>query len=62
MIFGQKSKVEYINNHSIEPQWVSLNTKKRSLEADKFEAALLQKVVAQDAAVQALSQIYQVYL
>jgi ATP-dependent Clp protease ATP-binding subunit ClpA len=62
MIFGQKSKADYINSYPTETQWVSLNTKKRSLEADRFEEALLQKVVAQDEAVQALSQFYQVYL
>ncbi|MBI3654772.1 MAG: ATP-dependent Clp protease ATP-binding subunit [Acidobacteria bacterium] len=61
-MFGQKSQADYLNNNSPESQWVSLNTKKRSIEADEFEQALLQKVVAQDEAVQALSQIYQVYL
>jgi ATP-dependent Clp protease ATP-binding subunit ClpB len=43
-------------------QMVSLNAKQRCDEADEFEQALLQRIVQQDDAVLALSQIYQVYL
>src|SRR5262252_4699898 len=41
---------------------VSLNVKQRCDEATEFEQALFQRIVAQDDAAMALSQIYQVYL
>ena len=41
---------------------VSLNIKQRCDEASKFEQELFQRIVAQDDAALALSQIYQVYL
>lgn len=43
-------------------QMVTLNAKQRCAAADIFEQALLERIVAQDDAVMALSQIYQVYL
>src|SRR5438128_3037195 len=42
--------------------WVSLNAKQRCDEASEFEQQLFERVVAQDDAVIALSQLYQVYL
>src|SRR5262245_27189933 len=42
--------------------WVSLNTRQRCNEASDFERELFKRIVAQDDAVFALSQIYQVYL
>jgi ATP-dependent Clp protease ATP-binding subunit ClpB len=44
------------------PEWVTLNVRQRCDEAGLFEEALFERVVAQDDAVRALSQIYQVYL
>jgi ATP-dependent Clp protease ATP-binding subunit ClpB len=41
---------------------VTLNVRRRCDEASEFEHALFQRVVAQDEAVLALSQIYQIYL
>src|SRR5215470_8198305 len=41
---------------------VSLNVRQRCDEASEFERGLLQRIVAQDEAALALSQIYQVYL
>src|SRR5215475_7045786 len=42
--------------------WVSLNTRQRCHEASEFERELFKRIVAQDDAVFALSQLYQVYL
>jgi len=42
--------------------WVSLNARQRCDEASEFEQELFRRIVAQDDAVLALSQIYQVYL
>lgn len=42
--------------------WTSLNAKHRCDEAAEFERALFKRVVAQDEAVLALAQLYQVYL
>jgi ATP-dependent Clp protease ATP-binding subunit ClpB len=42
--------------------WISLNTKQRCDAANWFEEGLFKRVVAQDDAVQALSQLYQIYL
>jgi len=42
--------------------WVSLNAKQRCDEASEFEQQLFERVVAQDDAVIALSQLYQIYL
>jgi ATP-dependent Clp protease ATP-binding subunit ClpB len=42
--------------------WVSLNARQRCDEACDFEQELFRRIVAQDDAVLALSQIYQVYL
>src|SRR5215510_15655580 len=42
--------------------WVSLNARERCEEASEFERELFRRIVAQDDAVMALSQIYQVYL
>jgi ATP-dependent Clp protease ATP-binding subunit ClpB len=42
--------------------WVSLNARERCEEAAEFERELFRRIVAQDDAVMALSQIYQVYL
>lgn len=44
------------------PEWVTLNVRQRCDEAGLFEEALFERVVAQDDAVRALAQIYQVYL
>ena len=41
---------------------VSLNVRQRCDEASEFELELFQRIVAQDEAALALSQIYQVYL
>jgi ATP-dependent Clp protease ATP-binding subunit ClpA len=49
-------------NSSIERCWAPLNTGQRSEEAREFERELFTRIVAQDNAVLALSQIYQVYL
>jgi ATP-dependent Clp protease ATP-binding subunit ClpB len=43
-------------------EWVSLNATERCDEAAEFERALFERVVAQDDAVVALSQLYQLYL
>jgi ATP-dependent Clp protease ATP-binding subunit ClpA len=43
------------------PGWVSLNAKQRSYEASEFEQQLSARVVAQDDAVIALAQLYQIY-
>lgn len=42
--------------------WVSLNARRRCGEASEFEREMFKRIVAQDDAVLALSQIYQVYL
>src|SRR5215475_9315413 len=42
--------------------WIALNTRQRCNEASEFEHELFKRIVAQDDAVFALSQIYQVYL
>lgn len=42
--------------------WISLNTRQRCNESSEFERELFKRIVAQDDAVFALSQIYQVYL
>jgi ATP-dependent Clp protease ATP-binding subunit ClpA len=42
--------------------WVSLDAKLRCDQATEFERALFQKIVAQDEAALAMSQLYQVYL
>jgi len=42
--------------------WSSLDAKQRCNEAADFERALFERVVAQDEAVLALSQLYQVYM
>jgi len=42
-------------------RWVSLNTKQRCEQASEFEHALFDRIVAQDEAVAAMSQLYQVY-
>jgi ATP-dependent Clp protease ATP-binding subunit ClpB len=42
--------------------WISLDAKRRCDEASWFEEELFKRVVAQDDAVQALSQLYQIYL
>src|SRR5262249_61052139 len=44
------------------PRLIPLNVKQRCDEASEFEQALFQRIVAQDEAALALSQIYQVYL
>src|SRR5690242_6503486 len=63
-MFEQKSILNLEANKvaSFDNKWVTLDAKQRSNEVDDFEAALLKKVVAQDEAVRALSQVYQVYL
>lgn len=63
-MFEQKSILNLEANKvaSYDNKWVTLDAKQRSNEVDDFEAALLKKVVAQDEAVSALSQVYQVYL
>jgi hypothetical protein len=42
--------------------WVSLDARQRCAEAADFEQELFDRVVAQDDAVLALSQLYQLYL
>jgi ATP-dependent Clp protease ATP-binding subunit ClpB len=42
--------------------WISLDAKQRCGEANWFEETLFKRVVAQDDAVLALSQLYQIYL
>src|SRR5262245_43611435 len=42
--------------------WISLDAKQRCSAANWFEADLFKRVIAQDDAVLALSQLYQVYL
>ena len=49
-------------NCATDSDWVSLNASKRCDEASDFEQELFRRIVAQDDAVMALSQIYQVYL
>jgi ATP-dependent Clp protease ATP-binding subunit ClpB len=44
------------------PAWVSLDARQQCAAASEFEAALFQRVVAQDDAVMALAQVYQIYL
>src|SRR5262245_23939040 len=44
------------------PDWITLNTRQRCDEAGFFEQELFERVVAQDEAVAALSQFYQLYL
>src|SRR5262249_35038781 len=45
-----------------ESSWISLNARRRCDEASEFERELFRRIVAQDDAVLALSQIYQIYL
>ncbi len=45
-----------------ESKWVPLNAKERCEEASEFEHELFKRIVAQDDAVIAISQIYQIYL
>jgi ATP-dependent Clp protease ATP-binding subunit ClpA len=45
-----------------QPGWAVLDAKQRCDDAAEFERALLERVVAQDEAVLALSQLYQIYL
>jgi ATP-dependent Clp protease ATP-binding subunit ClpA len=47
---------------AISSGWISLNAKERCAKAAEFERALFERLVAQDDAVLALSQLYQVYL
>ena len=42
-------------------RWVTLNAKQRCEQATEFESALFDRIVAQDEAVTAMSQLYQVY-
>src|SRR5438045_5624894 len=42
--------------------WVPLNAKRQCDEASDFEQQLFERVIAQDEAVLALSQLYQIYL
>ena len=42
-------------------RWVTLNAKQRCEQATEFERALFDRIVAQDEAVTAMSQLYQVY-
>jgi ATP-dependent Clp protease ATP-binding subunit ClpA len=42
--------------------WIALNTSQRCDEADEFERALFDRVVAQDDAALAITQLYQIYL
>jgi len=44
------------------PAWVSLDARQRCAQATEFEAALFKRVITQESAVLALSQVYQVYL
>ncbi|HKX32682.1 MAG TPA: AAA family ATPase [Blastocatellia bacterium] len=44
------------------PDWITLNARQRCDEAGFFEQELYERVVAQDEAVAALSQFYQLYL
>src|SRR5687767_12539931 len=49
-------------SEAMESGWISLNARQRCNEASEFERELFKRIVAQDDAVFALSQIYQVYL
>ena len=42
-------------------RWVALNAKQRCEQSTEFEHALFERIVAQDEAVTAMSQLYQVY-
>jgi ATP-dependent Clp protease ATP-binding subunit ClpA len=44
-----------------EKRWVMLNAKQRCEQSTEFEQALFERIVAQDEAVTAMSQLYQVY-
>jgi ATP-dependent Clp protease ATP-binding subunit ClpB len=60
---SQKSKIGPAAATATQPSgWVSLDAKQRCDEASRFEETLFQRVVAQDDAVLALSQLYQIYL
>lgn len=51
-----------LNYENKQTDWVSLNATERCDEASEFERALFDRVIAQDDAVMAISQLYQLYL
>lgn len=60
---SQKSIIGPATATATQPSgWISLDAKRRCDEASWFEEALFKRVVAQDDAVLALSQLYQIYL
>ena len=59
---SQKAKVMAAAAGAPSADWVTLNAQQRCDEARYFEQELFARVVAQDDAVLALSQLYQLYL
>jgi ATP-dependent Clp protease ATP-binding subunit ClpA len=59
---GAAAGISDASAEAAEVQWVALNAKDRCDESSEFEHELFKRIVAQDDAVKALSQIYQVYL
>jgi ATP-dependent Clp protease ATP-binding subunit ClpA len=62
MSFRNEKTLKAVAGVGDKSELVSLNIKQRCDEAYEFEQALFQRIVAQDDAALALSQIYQVYL
>ncbi len=62
MSSAQKKTLKAAAGLGSAPEWVTLNAQQQCDEAGLFKEALLERVVAQDEAVQALAEIYQVYL
>jgi ATP-dependent Clp protease ATP-binding subunit ClpA len=59
---GAAAGISDATTQATDAQWVDLNAAERCDEACEFEHELFKRIVAQDDAVKALSQIYQVYL
>ena len=62
MSFRNEKTLKAVAGVGNESELVSLNIEQRCDEANEFEQALFQRIVAQEDAAMALSQIYQVYL
>jgi ATP-dependent Clp protease ATP-binding subunit ClpA len=62
MSFRNEKTLKAVAGVGNKSELVSLNVEQRCDEATEFEQALFQRIVAQDDAAMALSQIYQVYL
>jgi ATP-dependent Clp protease ATP-binding subunit ClpA len=61
-MFSQKPTTRIVEIPPNPTRWIGLNTKLQCEEARSFEASMFDRIVAQDDAVLAMAQLYQLYL